>query len=85
MNKYKTNKTTMIQEKILKHILALFFVLGLLTVFAVRQENPEIQNHQMLERPLLGPEELQKVLEKQRTEKKAEQKTSAKENNLKNK
>jgi hypothetical protein len=76
----------MIQEKILKHILALFFVLGLLTVFALQQKNPEIKNHPMLERPLLGPEELQKVLENQKKEK-AEQnhQSQEKENNFKNK
>lgn len=73
----------MIQEKILKHILALFFVLGLLTLFAVQQESTETKNYEMLDRPLLGPEEIQKVLENQKTEQKTQVKQ--KENNLKNK
>lgn len=66
----------MAHEKILKHILALFFVLALLTFFATQWERPVNEKYEMIDRPLLGPEELQKTLEgqKQQTKQQSKQK-----------
>ncbi len=59
----------MIQHKILKHLLAFFFVLALLTVFAMQWNQSRDTEHIMMDRPMLGPEEIQRALEKPKQEK----------------
>jgi hypothetical protein len=59
----------MIQHKILKHLAALFFVLALLTVFAMQWDTAKDTRHLMMDRPMLGPEEMQRTLERPKQEK----------------
>lgn len=54
----------MIQHKILKHVLSLFFVLVLLTVFATQWNAAEDRKEFLSESPSAGPEELLRTLEK---------------------
>jgi hypothetical protein len=67
----------MIQHKILKHLLALFFVLALLTVFAMQWNSEKDSQHLMIDRPMLGPEEMQRALEKQKEETKSKMDTKS--------
>lgn len=59
----------MVQHKILKHLAALFFVLALLTVFAMQWNTAKDTRHLMMDRPMLGPEEIQRTLERPGQEK----------------
>lgn len=54
----------MIQHKILKHMLSLFFVLVLLTVFAMQWNQAEVRRDLPEGNPSAGPEELLRTLEK---------------------
>jgi hypothetical protein len=58
----------MMQHKILKHLVALFFVLALLTVFATQWETAKDTQHLIMDRPIPRPGEMERTPEKLKQE-----------------